>query len=94
MLIFVAYDISENKSRNDLIKRLRHFGLYRIQKSLFAGNLTLDERFDLNKDMDMYLSSEKDNIMVISICEACKTSFIQFSETPISLPEKKDFKFV
>jgi CRISPR-associated protein Cas2 len=94
MLVFVAYDISENKSRNNLIKRLRHFGLHRIQKSLFAGNLSLDDRFDLNEDIDMYLSSEKDSIIITPVCESCKDSITQFSDMPISLPEKEDFKFI
>ena len=94
MLVFVAYDISENKSRSGLIKKLQHFGLHRMQKSLFAGNLNLEERFDLNEDMDMYLSSKKDSIIVMPICKSCKSSIIQFSDIPVSLPEKKDFEFI
>ena len=94
MLVFVAYDISENKSRNGLIKKLQHFGLHRIQKSLFAGDLNLEERFDLNEDLDMYLSSEKDSIIVIPVCESCKSSIIQFSDMPVTLPEEKDFEFI
>ena len=94
MLVFVAYDISENKSRNNLIKRLMHFGLYRIQKSLFAGNLNLNDRFNLNEDMHMYLSSKNDNIIIIPVCKSCKEFITQFSDISISLPEKKDFEFV
>ena len=94
MLVFVAYDISEDKSRNDLIKRLRHFGLHRVQKSLFAGILTLEERFDLIDDIEIYLSSDKDNIIVMPICESCKENITQFSDMPIFLPEEKDFEFL
>ena len=41
MLTVVVYDISENTSRNNLIKRLQYFGLKRIQKSVFIGYLKL-----------------------------------------------------
>ena len=94
MLVLVAYDISENKSRNNLIKRLRYFGLYRIQKSLFAGNLTIRERFNLIDDLEIFLSSERDNVMVFPVCESCKDSYAQFSEVPITLPEDFDFKII
>jgi len=42
----------------------------------------------------MYLSSKKDSILVIPVCESCKSSIVQFSDIPVSLPEKKEFKFV
>ncbi len=36
-IYLVAYDISNNKLRNRTVKRLKQTGLYRIQKSVFAG---------------------------------------------------------
>jgi CRISPR-associated protein Cas2 len=94
MLTFVSYDISEDKSRNHLIKKLMHFGLHRIQKSLFAGNLDLNERIDLSNELEIFLSSEKDSIMIFPICESCKSSLNIFSDNGISLPEELEFKFV
>lgn len=32
MMVIVMYDISEDAPRNNLIKRLRYYGLRRIQK--------------------------------------------------------------
>lgn len=94
MLIFVSYDISENKSRTNLIKKLRHFGLHRIQKSLFAGVLNLNERMDLLNDLEIFLSSDKDSIIMFPICENCKDSVNIFSDTRIYMPEDKEFEFI
>ena len=46
MLTVVVYDISDNTSRSNLIKQLQHFGLHRIQKSVFIGYLDLESRLD------------------------------------------------
>ena len=94
MLTLVAYDISENKNRTDLIKKLRHFGLHRIQKSLFAGDLDLNERLDLLDELEIFLSSNKDSIMMFPICENCKESINIFSDYEIYLPENSDFQFI
>lgn len=94
MLTFVAYDISDNKVRNHLINLLRHFGLYRVQKSFFAGNLNLTERINLADELEIFLSSSKDSIILFSLCEGCKSSINIFSQRNISLPEESEFKFI
>ena len=86
MLTFVSYDISENKDRTNLIKKLRHFGLHRIQKSFFAGELNLNERMDLLDELEIFLSSEKDSIIMLPVCENCKESINIFSDSEICLP--------
>ena len=39
MLTWVIYDISKNKTRTKIAKRCLDFGLYRVQKSVFLGDL-------------------------------------------------------
>ena len=94
MLTFVSYDISENKDRTNLIKKLRHFGLQRIQKSFFAGELNLNERMDLLDELEIFLSSEKDSIIMLPVCENCKESINIFSDSEICLPEETEFEFI
>jgi len=72
MLILVIYDISDNHSRNGIIKKLRHLGLYRVQKSAFIGDLKSAERIELEKGLEEYLSGLKDSIYVVPICGECK----------------------
>ncbi|MDR2967894.1 MAG: CRISPR-associated endonuclease Cas2 [Methanobacteriaceae archaeon] len=94
MLVFVIYDISDNKSRLTLIKKLQHFGLHRVQKSAFSGILTLKDRFKLCDEIELYLSSEKDSIIIIPICDSCGKSIEVFSDGNLFLPHEKEYKLV
>ncbi|KZX12264.1 CRISPR-associated endonuclease Cas2 [Methanobrevibacter curvatus] len=94
MLTFVSYDISNNKTRTDLIKLLKHFGMHRIQKSLFSGDLDLSERMDLEGEFESYLSSEHDSIILFPMCENCKESIDITADTEINLPEDREFKII
>lgn len=76
MLTVVVYDISDNTSRLYLIKKLQHFGLKRLQKSVFIGYIELKERLDLAEDVETYLSSDSDSIIILPICESCKNSIL------------------
>ncbi|KZX10322.1 CRISPR-associated endonuclease Cas2 [Methanobrevibacter filiformis] len=94
MLVFVVYDISENKSRTALIKRLHHFGLHRIQKSVFTGFMEFDARLSFFDDIETYISSENDSIIMIPICDKCADSIDICSDSDISLPRKIEFKLL
>ena len=76
MLTVVVYDISDNTQRTFLIKKLQHYGLKRIQKSVFTGYLEIDERLDLAEDMEKFLSKDTDSIIIFPICENCKSSIL------------------
>ena len=39
MKVMVLYDITENNVRNVVVNTLEEFGFYRLQKSVFIGNL-------------------------------------------------------
>ena len=46
MLVWAIYDISVTKKRNRIVKLCKEAGLYRVQKSVFLGEIdknTLDE---------------------------------------------------
>lgn len=92
MMVIVMYDISEDTSRNNLIKRLRHYGLKRIQKSVFCGLLEIDDRLELASEFDFYLSSDKDSIAMFPVCESCVDSIL--IEGALSLPQKEEYVFV
>lgn len=94
MLVFVIYDISDNKSRSALIKKLQHFGLHRVQKSAFSGILTLKDRFELSDEIELYLSSDKDSIIIIPVCESCSKSIEIFSDSDLFLPQVEEYKLI
>lgn len=92
MLIFVMYDISEHSTRTSFINKLRYFGLRRIQKSIFAGILSIEERLDLAEEFDFFLSSDKDSIIMIPVCESCESSI--FIEGEVNLPKPQNYAFL
>lgn len=72
MLTVVVYDISDNTSRSYLIKKLQYYGLKRLQKSVFIGYLETNDRLDLANDVETYLSSDSDSIVIFPLCGNCK----------------------
>ena len=68
MLTVVVYDISDNTSRSYLIKKLQYYGLKRLQKSVFIGYLETNDRLDLANDVETYLSSDSDSIVIFPLC--------------------------
>lgn len=48
MLTWVIYDITVTRTRNQVIKICKNIGLYRVQKSVFLGDIE-EEDFDVIK---------------------------------------------
>nr|HML25473.1 CRISPR-associated endonuclease Cas2 [Methanomethylovorans sp.] len=47
MLVWVIYDIAENSTRKKVSDRCKDYGLYRVQKSVFLGDLNANPRDSL-----------------------------------------------
>ena len=43
MMTWFIYDITDDRTRRELIKIAQKHGLYRVQKSVFLGNIEKDE---------------------------------------------------
>ena len=70
MLIWVIYDISENKERGKIAKACQEYGLSRIQKSVFLGNLPphcADEIAEFSREL---IDEETDAVFILPCCEA------------------------
>ena len=46
-MVWVIYDIAEDKIRNKIAKICLNKGLYRVQKSVFLGTLNANQRDSL-----------------------------------------------
>ncbi len=55
----VLYDITDNKSRNLVVKQLKKSGFYRIQKSVFIGTTTASYLQDLEALFESLLQTEE-----------------------------------
>ena len=51
MLFFIMYDIESNKVRYNIVKYLERMGCYRIQKSIFLANLSMEKYERIKSDM-------------------------------------------
>lgn len=70
MLIWVIYDIASNKIRNKVAKHCKNAGLYRVQKSVFLGEMednTLDE---LKLRIEDMVDLENDSVYIFPMSRA------------------------
>ena len=67
MLFFVMYDIESNKVRYNVVKYLERMGCYRIQKSIFLADLTIDKYESIKRDL-AEVQSLYDNHDSILVC--------------------------
>lgn len=69
MLFFVMYDIESNKVRYNIVKYLERQGCFRIQKSIFLANLSIEKyesiKHDLAEVQDLY--ENHDSIIVCPV---------------------------
>lgn len=64
MLVWVLYDISSNKVRNKLSKKCLDKGLYRVQKSVFIGELNKNQKDELVILAEDLIDRETDSVYI------------------------------
>lgn len=71
MLIWAVYDIANDKRRRKLAKALKDAGLYRVQKSVFLGNLQRNRLDELAlKCRDFVKEDGDDALYLFPMCES------------------------
>lgn len=81
MTCIVAYDISDNKTRNKLAKYLLGMGV-RLQKSVFAVQFERHAFKHITRKLKK-ISGGEGQIAVIRLCAGCQKKAIQLNdETP------------
>ncbi len=69
MLVWLIYDISINKTRNKIIKYAEQKGLYRVQKSVFLGNITKNDFDELKLQSEELINKKTDSVYIFPLCE-------------------------
>jgi CRISPR-associated protein Cas2 len=69
MLVWVIYDIVEDKTRGRVAKVCKNKGLYRVQKSAFLGTLNKNEIDELKIMCEDQIDIEKDSVYIFPMCE-------------------------
>ena len=75
MLLWLIYDISDNNIRNRTSEACKDYGLCRLQKSVFFGELEMDMIDSISVKMadildDVY-KHDGDSIIMLPICKTC-----------------------
>ena len=68
MLTWVIYDISKDRTRSKIADRCLDFGLQRVQKSVYLGDLEpnrVDEVIEFSREL---LDLETDSVYVFPMC--------------------------
>lgn len=69
MLVWVVYDIVENRIRSRVAKICKGYGLYRVQKSAFLGDMNRNQIDELALRCKELTDKEKDSVYVFPMCE-------------------------
>ncbi len=68
MLVWVIYDISVDKKRNKVAKFCKEYGLYRVQKSAFLGDLNRNQFDELLLKCKEMVNEETDAVYLFPMC--------------------------
>src|SRR3990167_8529178 len=68
-LVWVIYDIVNDKTRTKVAKASKNKGLYRVQKSAFLGTLNRNQIDELKIMCDVIINTEEDSVYIFPMCE-------------------------
>lgn len=68
MLTWVVYDISKNRTRAKVAKRCLNFGLQRVQKSVFLGDLAPNRVEEILLFSQELLELTTDSVYIFPMC--------------------------
>ena len=68
-LVWIIYDISENRVRTRVAKYCKDAGLYRVQKSVFLGTIERNRLDELSMRIEEEVDEETDSVYLFPLCE-------------------------
>ncbi len=69
MLVWTIYDISDDKIRNKVIRFCKNAGLYRVQKSVFLGNVERNRIDELHLQCENVIDESTDSLYIFQMCQ-------------------------
>jgi len=64
LLVWVIYDIEKNKTRNKVARECKNAGLYRVQKSVFLGDIDNNTFDEIKLKFEDLIDLDKDSVYV------------------------------
>ena len=71
MLTWVVYDITKNNIRSRMAEICKAYGLYRVQKSVFLGELNTNDLDSIALEAEGLIDTEVDSVYVFPMCDDC-----------------------
>lgn len=68
-LLWVIYDIVEDKKRTRVAKICKNKGLYRVQKSAFLGTLNRNQIDEMKLMFEDIINKDEDSVYIFPMCE-------------------------
>ena len=68
-LVWIIYDIVDDKTRGRIAKACKNKGLYRVQKSAFLGTLNRNRIDELKMMCEDIINGEEDSVYIFPMCE-------------------------
>lgn len=69
MLVWLIYDISKDKIRNKIVKMAQEYGLYRVQKSVFLGEINKNRLDEVVLQSEKLIDKDSDSVYIFPMCD-------------------------
>ena len=69
VLVWILYDVSNNKARTKIAKACKQYGLERVQKSAFLGKLQPNRFDELAAQCEDLIDEETDKVYLFPFCQ-------------------------
>lgn len=69
VLVWIVYDIVEDKIRNKVAKACKKYGLIRVQKSVFLGRLDTNRFDELGEKCLDLIDEDTDSVYLFPFCQ-------------------------
>lgn len=70
MIVWVLYDVRDDRARDRVAKHCKRAGLYRVQYSVFLGEINADERDELHLDLADEIDADIDKVYLFTLTRA------------------------
>lgn len=70
MYMIISLDCKFKTNMKNIEEILQHYGLRKIQSSLYAGDLNNNERKNLSENISEFIK-DTDNVLIIPVCQTC-----------------------
>jgi len=69
ILVWILYDIANNKVRTKISKECKKAGLVRVQKSIFLGRIKWNRFDELTEMFDGLIDADNDKVYLFPFCQ-------------------------